>query len=359
MIPEEKILSAKILIVDDQPVSARILEEILRKAGYQAITSVYDSRDVKEAYKKLRPDAVILDLNMPYLDGFQVMTQLRETEGEEYIPILVLTQVGGADIRYLALEAGARDYLNKPYDRVEVIIRIRNIIETHILYDQMRNQNKLLEDKVFKRTQDLYEAQLDMVHRLARIAEFRDRVTGLHILRMSYYCAALAAKLGFSKEECDTVQVASALHDIGKVSIPDSILLKRDRLNNSEREIMKTHATVGSSLLSGSKAKVMQMAKEIALTHHEKWDGSGYPRGLKGEQIPLVGRICGLCDMFDALVSERPYKKAWPAEEAIEEIKKERGVSFEPRLVTQFLEILPEIREIKEKYDNLRVEDIG
>ena len=196
-----------------------------------------------------------------------------------------------------------------------------------------------------------------MVHRLARVAEYRDKATGVHIVRMSYYSAALAEKIGFSKDDCELVLVAGSLHDIGKVAIPDSILLKSEGLTDEEREVMKRHTAIGASILSGSNTKVMQMACEIALTHHEKWNGKGYPQGLKGEKIPVLGRICALCDVFDALISDRPYKKAWPLESAVEEIRKESGASFDPGLIDNFLAILPEIRQIKEKYDTLRSEN--
>jgi putative two-component system response regulator len=180
----------------------------------------------------------------------------------------------------------------------------------------------------------------------------------MHIIRMSCYAQRLAAKLGFSKEDCELILVASSLHDIGKVAIPDSILLKPQKLTNDEWTMMRTHTTIGSKLLAGSSSKVLKMAQEIALTHHEKWDGSGYPQALKGEKIPLVGRICGLCDMFDALTNERPYKEAWPFPLAVEEIKKESGRSFDPSLVENFLEILPEIHQIQEKYNHMKLEDI-
>ena len=357
MIFDEEILSAKVLIIDDQKVNARLLEEILRKSGYKNITCIYDARDAQTVYAALKPHAVVLDLNMPYLDGFQVITQLKEIEGDDYLPVLMLTQAGDNDLRFLAMESGAKDYLNKPYDRVEVLLRLRNIIETHLLHDRLRDQNKELEEKVRQRTQDLRDARLDMVHRLARVAEYRDKATGVHIVRMSYYSAALAEKIGFSKDDCELVLVAGSLHDIGKVAIPDSILLKSEGLTDEEREVMKRHTAIGASILSGSNTKVMQMACEIALTHHEKWNGKGYPQGLKGEKIPVLGRICALCDVFDALISDRPYKKAWPLESAVEEIRKESGASFDPGLIDNFLAILPEIRQIKEKYDTLRSEN--
>lgn len=359
MIPEEEILSAKILIVDDQEVSNRLLTEMLRKAGYHNITCVSDPREAADTYDDLKPDVLILDLHMPYLDGFQVMTQLKELEGQGYLPILVLTQLDNKDLRYLALESGAKDFLNKPYDRVEVLVRVRNIIEVHMLHHRVRDQNRVLEEKIRKRTKELLDTQLEMVQRLARVSEYRDRDTGMHIIRMSNYAAALSTQVGFNKEESEMVMIASSLHDIGKVAIPDSILLKPAKLSAEEWNVMKTHVDIGARLLAGSDSKIMKMAHEIVLTHHERWDGSGYPKGLKGEEIPVVGRICGLCDSFDALTNARPYKEAYPFDKGVQEIKEGSGIMFDPQLVEHFIAILPEIGQIKEKYDGLKLEDIA
>jgi putative two-component system response regulator len=359
MIPEEEILSAKILIVDDQEVSNRLLAEMLRKAGYNNITCVSDSRDAADTYDDLKPDVLILDLHMPYLDGFQVMTQLKGlSEGQDYLPVLVLTQLDNKDLRYLALESGAKDFLNKPYDRVEVLVRVRNIIEVHMLHHRVRDQNKVLEEKIRRRTKDSLDTQLEMAQRLARVSEYRDRETGMHIIRMSHYAAALATQVGFSKEEAGMVLIASSLHDIGKVAIPDSILLKPAKLTPEEWDVMKTHVDIGARLLSGSDSRIMKMASEIVLTHHERWDGLGYPKGLKGEEIPVVGRICGLCDSFDALTNVRPYKEAYPFDKGVQEIRQGSGTAFDPQLVECFTAILPEIGRIKEKYDRLSLEDV-
>lgn len=358
MISQEEILEAPLLIIDDQEVSVRLLEEILRKAGYQNITSLCDSRHALETYARISPRAVILDLHMPYLDGFQIMTQLRDRDKDAYLPVLVLTQLDNRDLRYLALESGAKDFLSKPYDRVEVLVRIRNIVEVHILHDRLKDQNRRLEEEIRKRTQELREAQWDMVHRLARAAEYRDGTTGMHIIRVSHYAACLASQAGLKGEEGEMISVASALHDIGKVAIPDKILQKSTRLTKKEEEILKTHALIGAKLLSGGNAGVLRMAEEIALTHHERWDGSGYPKGLKGEHIPLAGRICGLCNFFDDLTGERPSRKAWSVDKAVGEIKREAGAALDPRLVACFLEILPQIHDIQQKYESGPLEEI-
>lgn len=219
--------------------------------------------------------------------------------------------------------------------------------ELRRLHQAVRHQNRFLEEKVRERTKELQDSRLEVIHRLGRAAEYRDNDTGLHTIRMSRYAAALGRAAGMTEAECELLLHASPLHDVGKIAIPDRILLKPGKLDPDEWEVMKTHAAIGAELLAGSRSELMQMAETIALTHHEKWDGSGYPRGLKGEEIPLVGRICALCDVFDALTSERPYKKAWSVPEAMAEIERGSGTHFDPRLVELFKQILPEIMEIR------------
>jgi len=350
MLSENDILKAKILIVDDEESSVKLVEDIFRKAGYNNITTTRDSRKAIDLYKELDPDLLVLDLVMPHMDGFQIMNQLKEINPDSYLPIVILTNESDQDVRFKALESGAKDFLNKPYDRVEVLIRFRNLIEVRMLQNQVQNQNRLLEEKVNLRTRELNETQQDVIHRLARAIEYRDSETGLHIIRMSHYTAFLAKKAGLNKDDCELILTASPLHDIGKIGIPDSILQKPGRLSDEEWEIMKTHTTIGAELLSGSNSKFMRMAREIAISHHEKWDGTGYPYGLKGEEIPLVGRICGITDVFDALMTIRPYKVAWPVDKTMDEIKQGRGNHFDPHLVDCFIEILPDIRKVRDKY---------
>lgn len=345
--------NAKILIIDDQEMSVVMLERILEKEGYQNIYKTTDARKAAELYHEVRPDLLILDLNMPHHTGFEIMEQLKGMEGDSYLPILVISGEESQETKFEALKSGAKDFLNKPYDRVEVLIRIQNLIEVRVLHNQIRDQNKILEEKVIKRTQELYDTQLDVTQRLARAVEFRDSETGHHIMRMSHYSACLAAKAGFSMTECEMILLASSLHDIGKIAIPDSILFKPGKLTEEEWAIMKRHTVIGGDILSGSNSDILEMARVIAITHHERWDGSGYPEGLKEDEIPLIGRICGMCDVFDALLSKRPYKKAWTLTETGDEIKKGAGTQFDPKLVDLFVEILPQIRTITEKYSDL------
>ena len=352
MITEADIRKAKILVIEDDEISIRMLETILKKAEYHNVKSLTDARDACLVYQKFQPDLVLLDLNMPYLNGFEVMHQLKEFNPHQYLPILMITEEENPKIRLQALESGAKDFLNKPYERVEVLLRIHNMLEVRLLHNQIHNQNKLLEAKVLKRTKELYDTRLEVIQRLARAAEFRDKETGHHIVRMSRYCSALAKSIGMSERHRELLLTASPLHDIGKIAIPDSILLKPAKLEPEEWQVMKSHAQVGFELLSESRSAFMKMAANIALTHHEKWDGTGYPQQLKENKIPLVGRICGLCDVFDALTSSRPYKKAWTFAEAVEEIKKQKGKHFDPDLVEKFLNILPEIQRIKHHHED-------
>jgi len=346
---QDLILKAKILIIDDQKLHIGLLEDILRKSGYSNIKSTTNPQDALEFYQEYQPDLVLLDLEMPKIDGFTVIAQLREMTGEDRLPLLALSPGRSQELK--ALEAGATDFLTKPYEGIEVLVRIHNIIETRLLNNAVRNQNKVLEERVKDRTKELSQTRLDIIQRLARAAEYRDEDTGIHIVRMSKLCAKLGAALGLDAQQCDLILNASPLHDIGKLGIPDSILLKPAKLSPEEWSIMKTHTAIGAKLLADSDSELMTMAETIALTHHEKWDGTGYPRGLKGEDIPLVGRIVAICDVFDALMSRRPYKKAWTLDEALAEIKRTSGTHFDPQVANAFFHVvLSEREEITKQY---------
>ncbi|RJP18985.1 MAG: response regulator [Candidatus Omnitrophota bacterium] len=347
MINPEQLTAGKILIIDDQPQNILLLEKMLKAAQYASVNSTTDSRRAVDLYQEYKPDLVLLDLRMPHMDGFQVMEQLREIEGNSYLPILVLTAQSDRDTRLRALESGAKDFLDKPLDQAEVLARIHNILEIRLLYNELSNQNQILEEKVRIRTKELHDTRLEVIRRLGRAAEYRDDETGEHIIRISRYCAVLARAAGMSDQECDLILHASPMHDIGKIGIPDRIMLKPGKLTPEEWITMKSHTTIGAALLCDGNSELLKTSEEIALTHHEKWDGAGYPHGLKGEEIPLFGRICALADVFDALLSERPYKKSWPLEDAVEEIKCCRENHFDPRLVDIFFEILPMILEIR------------
>lgn len=352
MLDKECISNAKILIVDDQEINVRILQSMLQKAGYHNITVLTDSTKAVASYEDIKPDLFILDLVMPEVTGFDIMDELRMLHEHTYLPVLVISNEENQEVRYRALESGAKDFLNKPYDRIEVLKRIHNLIEVRMLHNQIKDQNTILEQKVRERTRELYESQVDVIQRLARAIEYRDLETGMHILRMSHYAACLARSYGLSDEECDSILRAAPLHDIGKIGIPDRILQKPGKLTPEEWELMKTHTTIGGKLLSGNHSQFMSVAQEIALTHHERWDGKGYPGGLAEENIPVVGRICCLSDVFDALTTARPYKDAWPVEAAVDEIKRQRGKMFDPRLVDCFVSNLAGFKEIRQRYSD-------
>lgn len=340
---------AKILIVDDQKLHALYLEKILIGVGYSNIQCLTNPLKVLNAVHESSPDLIVLDLVMPQLDGFQIIEQLNAYRKQHYLPILALGERRNPNLRLRSLQSGATDFLSQPFEDVEIIFRIKNMVEMRILHSQVENQNRVLEDRVRGRTKELREAQFDVMRRLALAAEFRDNKTGSHIMRLGFYCAKFAEALGFNDEDCEYLLHASPLHDVGKIGIADSILLKPGPLTREEFEIIKTHTTIGRELLAGSDSPVMKMAEVIALTHQEKWDGSGYPRGLKGDDIPLIGKICSVCDVFDALTTARPYKKAWTFEATLAQMTEEKGTHFQPRLIDRFIEISPEIERIRQQ----------
>ncbi len=346
MISEEEILSARILIVDDNILNVQILKRILNEAGFLNLTSTLDSTQALPLFKEVNPDLILLDFNMPQMNGIDVMTALAALNPQGYLPVLMLTSETDEALKSKALQSGAKDFLKKPYDRLEVLLRSRNILEVRLLYNQIKNQNKSLEEQVALRVGELHQTRLDVVLRLARVAEYRDTDTGAHILRMSRYAACLAKAAGFTPAQCELILQTSPLHDIGKIAIPDAILLKPGKLEPHEYEIIKTHTTLGAEILADGNSVFLNTARTIALSHHEKFDGSGYPQRLKGEDIPLVGRLCALADVFDGLTSTRPYKKAWPIEEAVKEIRQGSGSHFDPRLVEAFMDTQKEFRDI-------------
>jgi len=351
MLEEKNIKEAKILIVDDQPANVTLIEKMLDIDGYINVLSTTDPTQVESIYMEQNSDLVLLDLNMPVMDGYQVLAKIREVD-PDYPPIIVLTAQSDRESRIKALDLGARDFLAKPFDRVELMTRIRNMLEVRIMAKAMKNQNKILDGMVKVRTQELNDTRLEVIRRLGRAAEYRDDMTGFHIIRMSRYSQMLAIAAGMDEKKSEILLNASPMHDIGKIGIPDRVLLKPGKLDAEEWTIMKTHVEIGVEILSGSDSALMNMASEVAQNHHEKWDGTGYPCGLAGEDIPFTGRVVAVADVFDALTTERPYKKAWPVDDAVEFLKEQSGKHFEPKLVELFLEILPEILLIRDQYSD-------
>ncbi len=344
---EPDLKSGKIMVVEDNSATLTLLKEVLQLEGYTHVVCTQDPTQVIDLFEEHNSDLMLLDLMMPKMDGFEVMDRLKERRNGNLPPILVLTALDDHEHRIRALGEGALDFVAKPFNRVELLTRIRNLLKISLSDKALRNQNTLLEQTVRERTKELYDTRRQTIQLLGRAVEYRDNETGLHIIRISQISALLGKVMGMNEQECDLLFNASPMHDIGKIGVPDNILFKRGQLNDEEWEVMKLHATMGAEMLSGYNSKLLETAHTIALNHHEKWDGSGYPNGLKGQEIPLVGRIVAIADVFDALTSERKYKSAWTIDETVALLKKESGKHFDPDLVDHFIALLPEIIEIK------------
>ena len=337
--PDRMFKHARVLIVDDEPANVDMLRRLLVRAGFVRIESTTDPRRAVQRYLETRPDLILLDLHMPGLNGLEVMDQLNEIAEASYLPILIVTGDLTPEARQDALARGAKDFVNKPYHSDEVLLRIRTLLETRFLYFQVQSQNQVLEAKVRERTRELEAAQVEIIERLARAAEFRDDNTGQHTERVGQMAALLARQLGLPDPHVSLIRRAAPLHDVGKIGVPDAVLLKLGRLTLDEFEVVKTHTTIGARILSGSRFSVLRLAEEIALNHHERWDGEGYV-GLRTEDIPLAGRIVAVADVFDALTQKRPYKTAWPVGDAVAEIERQRGRQFDPEIVEAFLRVI-------------------
>jgi putative two-component system response regulator len=339
--------NARLLVVDDEVGNVEILIRTLTRAGFTRVESTTDSREVASLYIQHRPDLILLDLHMPHLDGLDVMDQLNEIAEASYLPILILSGDLTPEARREALSRGAKDFVNKPFQADELLLRIKTLLETRILYIQIQSQNQLLEAKVRERTRELVEAQIEIIERLAIAAEFRDDNTGQHTQRVGQMSALLARQLGLPDSQVSLIARGAPLHDVGKIGVPDTILLKMGKLTTEEFEVVKTHTVIGARILSGGKFPLLRLAEEIAFTHHERWDGGGYA-GIRGADIALAGRIVAVADVFDALTQQRPYKPAWPVADAIAEIDRQRGKQFDPEVVDAFLRVIdnsPDVRQ--------------
>lgn len=336
-----------ILIIDDEPANVELLALLLKNWGFENLKTVTDSSSAMDVVRSWNPDLILLDLHMPGKSGFDILDELRPLtmSSEEYLPVIVLTADVTPQARQRALAGGAKDFLCKPFDAVEVCLRTTNLLEVRLLQLRLANYNQVLEQTVSERTaaltqanEELQESKAEILHRLARAAEFRDDATGQHTIRVGVISAAIAKELGMPPDYVEIMKRAAPLHDIGKIGVPDEILLKNGHLDDDEWQIMKRHTDIGAKILAGSNNPLLVLAEEIVLTHHENWDGTGY-NGIKGDEIPLSGRIVAVADVFDALAHDRPYKTAWPPEDALEEINAQRGRKFDPRVVDAFLRI--------------------
>jgi putative two-component system response regulator len=332
----EALKKAKILIVDDGEANVALLEAMLREAGYAELISTTNSSEVVALCAANSPDLILLDLHMPHPDGYEVMELLAPWIDARWFPILVLTADITPAAKERALSSGARDFVTKPFDRTEVLLRIKNLLEVRFLQVELRKQNLTLEQRVYERTEELHAARLDALERLAMAAEYRDDDTREHTRRVGRTAAMMARALGFTEDQIELIRVAAPLHDVGKIGIPDRILLKPGKLTSQEFQRMKEHVSIGTSIVSGSGSPILEMAEQIILSHHEWWNGNGYPAGLKGTEIPIPGRIVAVADVFDALTHDRPYKKAWPVEDALIEIRTLSGLQFDPSVVEAF-----------------------
>lgn len=323
---------ARILVVDDHEASAAMIERVLRAAGYNHVTATSEPRKVLALFKDVDPDILLLDIRMPHIDGFTVMRQVTARHSALRIPILVITGESESSVKEQALANGASDFLQKPFDATEVVLRVRNLLKTRVFTTE-------LETEVRRRTAQLKRAETEVAQRLALVAELRDYQSGEHTQRVGTMSALMAEAMGVPADQVEAIRLAAPLHDIGKIAIPDDILLKQGPLTIEEFEVVKQHTSVGARMLSGSESWILQHAEEIALYHHENWDGTGYTPGLEGDMIPVSARIVRVADVFDALIHERPYKEAWAIDEAIELINDGAGTTFDPEVVSAFVRV--------------------
>lgn len=327
------IQAAHIIVVDDEPLNVRLLTTTLERAGFQSVTGLTDARELQSLVAASPPDLVITDLHMPDCDGFCVLDILAPLINRERLPVLIITGDGSRDARQKALTLGAKDLVTKPFDLVELQLRVRNLLESRMLFQDLRKQNRTLLASAIGRTQELESSRIEMIERLALAAEYRDDETSQHNTRVGDLSAKLAERIGLTPEEAGLLRRAAALHDIGKIGIPDTLLRKPGTLTESELRVMRTHTSIGARILGGSHSRLLQLAESIAMSHHEWFDGTGYPRGLKGADIPISGRIVAVADAFDAITNDRPYRKARSVEVALAVLREEYNRHYEGRLI--------------------------
>lgn len=345
-----------ILVVDDQSQNIELLEAYLTTEGYE-IVSAANGEIALSVLSKNQIDLIFLDVMMPGMDGFEVTRKIRQNNSIRLLPIILVTALKEKEHRIMGIEAGCDDFISKPLDKLEVLARVKSLLKVKAYNDLMSNYRKELETEVTRRTEELEQAHekvkaasLETIYRLSIASEYKDEDTGAHIKRMSNYSAIIARQMGLGETMVENILYAAPMHDLGKIGIPDRVLLKPGKLDSEEWEIMKEHAIIGARILEGSEAEFIKLGEVIAMCHHEKWDGSGYPYNLKGEEIPLAARIVALADVFDALTSKRAYKEPFTLEKSLEIITEGKGTHFDPDVVNAFLSSLDEILIIKKKY---------
>lgn len=340
---------ARILIVDDQASNLALLTRLLASRGYGRAVGTTDPCDALRRLSTELPDLLVLDLHMPGIDGFEILDHVRRlVPAGEFFPVLVVTGDRDPVVRERALTLGARDFVSKPFNSIEILLRIHNLLETRCLHRQLGSHIGELETLVRLRTQELEESRLEILERLALAAEYRDDDTGEHTRRVGTWAGRLAQALGLPPADVELIERAAPLHDLGKIGLPDAVLLKPGRVTADEFRIIQGHTTIGARILSGSQVPLLQLAEEIARTHHERYEGGGYPDGLSGEAIPFSGRIVAVADAYDAMTHPRPYRDALTDEEALALVERERGRQFDPRVADAFLRIQERRRRLRQ-----------
>jgi putative two-component system response regulator len=342
-----------ILVVDDDEQVRDVMRQLVESLDYRATTAV-DGADALEKVGAEPPDLILMDATMPRMSGLEAVRSLKQSEATRIIPIIMVTALHDMETKVRALEAGTDDFLAKPCEQVELKARIASLLKVKAFNDRARLYQRDLEVEVATRTHQLEDAlrrqrtmSLEAIYVLSRASEFRDEDTGSHLRRMSHYSAGVARRMGLPSRTVEAILYSSPMHDVGKIGIPDQILLKPGKLESHEMQVMKMHTTIGAEILKESMTDFVKLGRVIALTHHEKWDGNGYPRGLAGAKIPLAGCITAIADVFDALTTKRPYKEPFPIEKAFAIIRDGRGKHFHPEVVDSFFAITDEILHIR------------
>lgn len=353
--------NATIMIVDDEPVNIKVVQKYLRNAGYKQFVDTSDSRQAVKLIREQHPDIILLDIMMPHVNGLDILEVIRGDLEFQHVPVLILTAASDDEVRFRALELGATDFLNKPVRAAELIPRIRNALIVKAHHDNLAKYSAQLEHEVRMRTAELAQSREEVIRVLACAAEYRDRETGNHVLRVGRYAGIIARELGFSRARAELIGQAAILHDAGKIGISDSILLKPGKLTLDELEQVKKHCDYGMNILLGRpthanvecqglsgtqrlcESPILRIAATVAISHHEKWDGSGYPLGLAGEHIPIEGRITAVADVFDALSSRRPYKDPMPLDQCFDILEQGREQHFDPKVLDAFFARMDDI----------------